>query len=161
MRRNFDPVNKSDLKKLTIKRHPCWENRNTFPYFPCDCWLYSLTLVLHWSQGIIRLHFGATKENVLLSCQQAWKHLSSKVCEILEELRAVQVCVRVGVFEQAHTYVVCNWRLGWSHIVKLGCRANKSIEKQLQAMCLCAEGLQLALLLKVTPQKYQMHQIHF
>lgn len=29
----------------------------------------------------------------LLVFQQAWKHLSSKVCEILEELRAVQVCM--------------------------------------------------------------------
>ena len=65
------------------------------------------------------------------------------------------MCLWVGVcggmFEQAHAYVVCNWRLGWSHIVKLGCRANKSIEKQLQATWLCAEGLQL-------PQKNLMHQ---
>lgn len=30
-----------------------------------------------------------------VSFHQAWKHLSSKVCEILEELRAVQVCVSV------------------------------------------------------------------
>lgn len=33
---------------------------------------------------------------LLLVFKQAWKHLSSKVCEILEELRAVQVCVCVG-----------------------------------------------------------------
>ena len=26
-------------------------------------------------------------------CFQAWKHLSSKVCEVMEELRAVQVCM--------------------------------------------------------------------
>lgn len=40
---------------------------------------------------------------LLLSLYQAWKHLSPKVCEILEELRAVQVCVSVW----ASTGVCC------------------------------------------------------
>lgn len=46
----------------------------------------------------------------------------------------------MSVFEQSHAYVVCNWRLGLSHIVELGCRANKSIEKQLQEKCLRTAG---------------------
>ena len=31
-------------------------------------------------------------------CFQAWKHLSSKVCEVMEELRAVQVCMENFLF---------------------------------------------------------------
>lgn len=61
------------------------------------------------------VHFVSYRIKVLLLVfQQTWKHLSSKVCEILEELRAVQVCLRAplcvcsGIFEQAN---VCCLRL--------------------------------------------------
>lgn len=123
--------------------------------------------MLHGNHSIISLNFGATKtKNFLLSLrQQAWKHLSSKVSEILEELRAVQVrCLSVcfvDVCLHKHARIfVCNWRLGWPHIVKLGCRANKSIGKQLQATCLCAESLQLALLLEVSLKRTRSIKQH-
>lgn len=56
------------------------------------------------------------------------------------------------VFEQAQAYVVCNRKLSRSHVLEAGCRANKSIEKQLPANRLCAEGVQLVLLPPLTTQ---------
>lgn len=60
----------------------------------------------------------------------------------------------VWVFEQAQAYVVCNWKLSQSRILEVGCRANKSIEKQLPANRLYAEGVQLVLLPPLTTELF-------
>lgn len=54
-----------------------------------------VTVKRNFCGALKAVHFVSYRIKVLLLLvfQQAWKHLSSKVCEILEELRAVQVCV--------------------------------------------------------------------
>lgn len=99
----------------------------------------------------LNLHLWSYWIKLLLCLYQAWKHLSSKVCEILEELRAVQVCVSVW----ASTGVCC-LQLKAQPVTYsgIGCRANKSIQKQLPANCLCAEGVQLVLLPPLTTEVF-------
>lgn len=111
-------------------------------FFSCDTTLVcvlicfgkweNITFWLNVNDEILRkrvpVRRGNKKETILThywtktlhtsSSSQVWKHLPSKVLEILDELRAVQVCMSGCV---THIYAVYIWR------------ANESIKKQLSS----------------------------